>query len=168
MTGSGIFIDYHGHIDCPVINSLLENLKNNREFQELFTTIRKRTYSLIVESIENIYKHSALKSVDDINLQPRIFVKNEKDQITIMTGNPVQDENKNKLIKMLEYVNSLDCDDLRKLHESRISKESVAGSNGAGLGLICIAFKSGHKLIYSFTPLVSGYSYFELKLSLNK
>jgi hypothetical protein len=168
MTGSGIFIDYHGQIDCSVINSLLEHLKNNREFQELFTTIRKRTYSLIVESIENIYKHSALKSADDINRQPRIFVKNEKDQITIMTGNPVQDERKYKLIKMLEHVNSLDCDDLRKLHETRISNESVAGHNGAGLGLICMAFKSGHKLIYSFRPLMSGYSYFELKISLNK
>ena len=168
MTVSGIFIDYHGPVDSPVINSLLMDLKNNREYQELFTTIRKRTYSLIVESIENIYKHSALKSSADLALQPKIFVRNEKDQITIMTGNPILEEKKNKLIKRLDYVNSLDCDELRKLHETRINKESVAGSNGAGLGLICIAFKSGHKLIYSFKPLISGYSYFELKISLNK
>jgi len=168
MTGPGIFINYKGRIDCPVMDSLLTELKNKSEFQELYTTIRKRTYSLIVESIENIYKHSVLKSSDDINVQPKIFVMNGENQITITTGNSISEEKRDKLAQKLEYVNSLDCEELKKLHEKRINTEPVSGENGAGLGLICIAFKSGNKLNYRFKPLLSGYLYFELEISLNK
>jgi hypothetical protein len=168
MTESGIFLNYKGHIDCPVIDTLLTELKNTSEYQGLFTTVRKRTYSLIVESIENIQKHAALKSSDDIKVQPEILVKNEENQITIVTGNSIPEERKEKLAQKLEYVNSLDCSELKKIHETRINKEQVADENGAGLGLICIAFKSGNKLSYRFKPLVPGYLYFELEISLNK
>jgi hypothetical protein len=168
MTGSGIFINYHGQIDYPVIDSLLAELKKKSEFQELFTTIRKRTYSLIVESIENIFKHSALKSSDDLNMQPKILAKYEECKITIITGNLITEEKKDKLVKRLEYINSLDCESLKKLHEKRINNEPAPGENGAGLGLICIAFRSGNKLHYRFRPSVSGYLYFELEITLNK
>lgn len=94
MTGSGIFLDYHGNIDCPVIDTLLTDLKNKSEFQKLFITIRKRAYSLIVECIENICKHSALKSSDDINIQPKFCVRNEENKITISAGNPIPEEKK--------------------------------------------------------------------------
>jgi len=167
MTGSGIFLNYKGDIDCPVIDTLLMDLKNTSEFQELFTTIRKRTYSMIVESMENVYKHAVLNSRDDIRL-PEILVKNEEKQITIRTGNSIPEGKKEKLIKKLEYVNSLGCDELKKLHEIRINYQQVAEDNGAGLGLISIAIKSGNKLSYEFSPLVPGYLYFELEISLNK
>jgi hypothetical protein len=168
MTESGIFLNYKGDIDCPVIDTLLTELKNTSEFQELFTTIRKRTYSLIVESIENIHKHAVLKSSDDLKVQPEILVKNEEDHITIIAGNSMPEEKKEKLTKKLEYVNSLDCNQLKKIHETRINTEQAADENGAGLGLICIAFKSGNKLSYRFRPLDPGYLYFELEISLNK
>lgn len=71
-------------------------------------------------------------------------------------------------MQKLEYVNSLDFDTLRKLHEERINMDPVKGQNGAGLGLICMAFKSGNKLDYSFKPLIAGYLYFEIQISLNK
>jgi hypothetical protein len=168
MTGSGIFLNYKGRIDWPVIDSLLTELKNTSEFQGLFTTTRKRTYSLIVESIENICKHSGLKSSDDTKVQPEILVKNKDNQITIITGNSVPEDKKEKLTQKLDYINSLDCSELKKMHETRINKKPVPGENGAGLGLICMAFKSGNKLSYRFRPLVPGYLFFELEICLNK
>ena len=38
----------------------------------------------------------------------------------------------------------------------------------AGLGFITMALKSGNKLSYSFQPLINGYLYFEIQISLNK
>jgi len=55
-----------------------------------------------------------------------------------------------------------------KMHEERIRIDPAKGSNGAGLGFICMAFKSGNILSYSFHPLISGYLYFEIQISLNK
>jgi len=168
MTGPVRFIDYHGQIDFQVIDSLLMELKKNLEFQELFMTVRKRTYSLIVESIENVCKYSALKSSSDIDLQPKIIVSSEEEHISIVTGNPVREDKKDNLVQKLEYVNSLNTDTLKKLHEARINTKPAAGENGAGLGFICMAFKTGKRLIYRFKPLKEGYLYFELELCLNK
>lgn len=167
MTKPGIFLNYKGNINCPVIDTLLTELKNKNEFQGLFTPIRKRTYSMIVESMENMYKHSAINSSDGIRL-PEIMVKNEENHIIIRTGNSIPEDKKEKLTKKLEYVNSLECDELKKLHETRINYQHVADGNGAGLGLISIAIKSGNKISYKFSPLVPGYLYFELEILLRK
>jgi hypothetical protein len=168
MTVPGIFLDYHGPIDFLVIDSLLLQLKNTREFEELHTTTRKRTYSLIVECIENICKHSALKTSADKKVQPHILVKNDETRITIWAGNSISPDKKASLTNKLESVNNMNIEELKKLHEERINNKPVKGENGAGLGFICMAFKSGNKLLYNFNPLDSGYLYFEMQISLNK
>ncbi len=168
MTRTGIFIDYHGNIDYPATDLLLTGLKNNQEFRELFITTRKRIYSLIVESVENLCKYSALIPAEDRDLQPSVIVRNEEKRITIITGNVVPENKKDELVHKLEYVNSLGNEDLKKLHEVRINKKAVDSENGAGLGFIYMAFKSRNRLIYRFKPLIPGYLFFELEIYLNK
>jgi hypothetical protein len=168
MTSSGIFLEYHGIIDYQIVDSLLLKLKGNSEFKDLKTVTRKRTYSLFIECIENICRHTALRSSDDINVQPHISVSNEETKIVISAGNPVAEESRGKLRQRLDSINNLDSQELRKLHEMRIGSERVKGAAGAGLGFICMASKSGNKLSYSFNPLIPGYLYFEIQISLNK
>jgi hypothetical protein len=168
MTESGIFLDYHGHPDFLVLDSLLMKLKETREFGDLNATIRKRTYSLFVECFENIIKHSALKNSKDSDLLPYVSIRNEDDKVIISARNPVLEESMSKLTQSLNNVNNLDVPELRRLHEIRINREAVHGENGAGLGLICIAFKSGNKINYNFHPLITGYLSFEIQISLNK
>jgi hypothetical protein len=168
MTGTGIFLDYHGRIDSMVIDSLLKELKLNREFQSLFITTRKRTYSLIVECLENICRYSALRSAENAAQQPYIQARNTKDTVEISAGNPVEKVKKDKLKAKLDKINSMDDAELRRQHEKRISMNHITEENGAGIGLICIAFKAGNKLKYDFRPLEPEYLLFELKISLNK
>lgn len=164
----GLFLDYRGPVDYGVIDSLLLKLKNTREFTELGTLIRKRTYSLIVECIENICKHSALTWSADKSVQPHIIVKNEENRIHILAGNPVAADKCDSIRQKLDEINNMTVQELMKIHELRLNHKSVPGENGAGLGFIYIAYKSGNKLIYSFNPLISGFFYFEIEISLNK
>jgi len=168
MTSSGILLDYQGPVNFQVVDSLLKQLKGKKDYTDINTTIRKRTYSLFVECIENILKHSALKESDDINLQPHITLHNEENRIFISARNPVTEESGKRLKKRLDNINNLDGAELRKMHEARISSEQSKGEIGAGLGFICMAFKSGNKLQYSFHPLIPGYLFFEIQISLNK
>ena len=92
----------------------------------------------------------------------------KRGHILVVTGNPIPESKKDSLVQKLEYVNSLNSDTLKKLHETRINSKSVAGENGAGLGFICMAFKTGNRLNYRFKPLKEGYLYFELELCLKK
>ena len=168
MSESGFLLDYNGTVDLKVIEILLKKLKKTKEFTALNKTTGKRVYLLVVECLENIYKHSGSKLFYNPEMHSHISVRRENDKIIIIAGNPVSSGAKNNLIIRLDQVNNLDEAALRTLSEKKINSESKNGENGAGLGFIYMAMKSGNKIDYSFQPLINGYLYFEIKISLNK
>jgi hypothetical protein len=167
MTSNGIFLEYHGPLDFHIVDTLLLELKSKKEYNDLRMPIKKRTYSLFVECVENICKHSALKITDDDKLRPGVSIRKNDNRLVILAANPVTEESRERLTRSIEHVNSTDKAELKKMHEVRLGSESVKGSNGAGLGFICMALKSQNKLSYSFHPLIPGYLNFELQISLN-
>ncbi len=58
MLESGKFLDYSGPVDYKIIDHLLEDLKKSKEFISLPRMVAKRIYSILVECLENIAKHS--------------------------------------------------------------------------------------------------------------
>jgi hypothetical protein len=168
MSETGIFLDYRGHIDLKVIDLLLIKLKKSKNFVTLNIPTGKRTYSLVVECLENIFRHSAFKSTDDPTKQPYISVKKQSENILIIAGNPVSESTKDNIIRRLDKLNNLDEAALKTLHENIIDSKPKPGANGAGLGFITMALKSGNKIGYSFEPLIDGYLNFEIQISLNK
>jgi hypothetical protein len=167
MTSNGIFLEYHGPLDFNIVDTLLLELKTKKEYNDLRMPIKKRTYSLFVECIENICKHSALKMTDDDKLRPGVSIRKDDHKLVILAGNPVTEESRERLTRSLDHVNRMNNAELKKMHEVRLGSESFKGSDGAGLGFICMALKSQNKLSYSFHPLTSGYLNFEIQISLN-
>lgn len=168
MSGSGILLDYYGPVDLKVIELLLKKLRKTKELIALSKMTRKRIYALTVECLENICKNPVVASFTDPGKQAHISVTIENDKIYIVSGNPVPDSAKENLIRRLDRVNNLDEEALKSFYEHKINRESVQGENGAGLGFIYMVLKSGNKIDYNFRPLNYGYSYFEIKISLNK
>ncbi len=169
MAKSGVILDYHGPVDLAVIDLLLKNLKISREYTNLNTTTSKRTYAMVVECLENIYNHSVFSSSEDKRMQPHISViLDDDDKIRIMSGNTVTNNSKDKLINHLDSLNQADEAALKTLHENKISSHLKQNENGAGLGLIFMAMKSGNSLKYSFKPMSNDYFYFEIQISINK
>ncbi|MGD0754265.1 MAG: SiaB family protein kinase [Bacteroidales bacterium] len=168
MPESGILLDYHGPVDLKVIDFLLKNLSGEKEFKSLNTITRKRVYGIVVECLENIYKYQIVLTSADQGNNPNISVRLENNKIYIVTGNPIPDSAKESLVRRLEKVNNLDAEALKTLYEHKINRESKPGENGAGLGFIYMILKSENKIGYTFKPLIKGYLYFEIKISLNK
>ena len=168
MPKSEIFLDYHGPVNLPVIDLLLKNLKKAKEFTALNKTTGKRTYAMVVECLENIFKHSEPKSSDDKRMQPHISVAKKNDKIIIMAGNPVLNDSKDKLVRRLDKLNQSDEAALKTNHENKINSDQKHSENGAGLGFIYMALKSGNIISYSFRPLTNDYLYFEMQITLNK
>lgn len=160
-------MEYRGPVNLPTIELLLKKLKKTKEFADFDKTTGKRLYAIVVECLENILKHSALKSVHDKRMQPHLSVREGKDNIIIMAGNVVRSDEKDKLAWRLNHLNQLNEMALRTLYDSRINRESKQDDKGAGLGFIFMALKSG-KINYSFSSINNGYSYFEIEISLNK
>ena len=168
MSESGIILDYRGHVDFTVIGLLLNELKKSEDFALLNKLTGKRTYAIAVECLDNIFKHSALSSYNDPDLQPYLSVRKQDDKILIIAGNPIPESKKDELIRKIDKLNNLDKAALRNFHEKIISNESINSENGAGLGLISMAIKSENRINCSFNPLINGYLCFEIQISLNK
>lgn len=168
MNSEGIILEYNGPVNHEVIDRLLTRLKRTPDFSKLDTITRKRTYAISVECLENISHHAASMESGDRSVQPLFMVIRQTEKILIRAGNAVTEEMKEKISCQVDHVNNLNPHELKRMHENRICSEHVKGENGAGLGFICMAFKSGNKIGYSFRQLKNDNLYFEIQISLNK
>jgi hypothetical protein len=168
MSESEIFLDYHGLLDFEVIDSLLMRLKKSREFALLNKTTGKRVYSMVVECLENIWKHTEMSLLSNPEMPSHLSVGKYRDKIIITAGNPVLDEAQGNIVSRIDHLNNSDEQALKALYENKMKSDLKTDDICAGLGFIYIALKSGNKINYSFTPLTNGYLYFELQITLNK
>jgi hypothetical protein len=168
MSESDIFLDYRGPLDFAIIDSILKKLKESKGFILLNKTTGKRLYSMVVECLENICKHSNLKVANNPATYSHILARMEKGKIVIIAGNPVTDAAKNNISARIDHINKSDEDTLISSYEEKIKGDVISDDKCAGLGFIYMALKSGNKLSYSFIPLEDDLSYFEIKITLNK
>jgi len=168
MPESGLFLDYSGIVDYITIDRILTGFKNSTEFTGLDKTTGKRVYGVVSECLENIHKYSALSATDVRGMPPQITARKLNNKIIIKAGNTIASSTKEKLEKILDNVNLSDEAGLRESYENIIVSGPDLGENGAGLGLIYMALRSGNKIEYNFNLLTDGYLYFEIQISINK
>lgn len=168
MSTSGIFLDYHGTLDISVLNSLLNKLKNNKEYKMLNKTTSKRVYSLVVECLENICKHSDPDLLRKPGLASFVTVRSQNDNLVISAGNPITGSARVNIENRIIQVNNSDESSLRKSYENIINGDLSGNDKCAGLGFIQMALLTGNKINWSFNPLSNGYLLFEIQLTLKK
>jgi hypothetical protein len=160
---SGKILEYSGRIDFRTIDQLLIRLRKSKDFILLGKSTGKRVYSVIVECLENIVRHSGSNNQKD---HPFISAEILNRVILVRTGNVVSATVKKKLEKELNLVNVHDENDVYDLYVSRINADIPDG--GAGLGLIMMRLKSGNLIEYSFRPAGADSLYFEMEISVKK
>jgi hypothetical protein len=168
MLPSTVFLEYKGIIDYKTIDNLLRKLKRTKEYIGLDKTTGKRMYSVVVECLENIAKHSVKESVAAHKMLPFLSVGKQENKVIIKTGNTVYEDKCGQIVKRLDMVNQMDDAALIVLYEKIINKETKPEDNGAGLGFILMKLKSGNKIDYSFTSIDSSYQFFEMTISVKK
>jgi hypothetical protein len=168
MSESSIIFHYTGKIDFKKTNQLLMNLKKTDSFINLNKTTSKRVYSILVECLENIARHTAKGIVDLGKILPVITIRSENDKIIIKTSNPVPAERADTIARRLNRLNRLDDFELIELYEDKISRKMPERDNNAGLGFILMKLKSGNRLNYRFISVDRFISIFELEISVKR
>jgi SiaC family regulatory phosphoprotein/Family of unknown function (DUF6272) len=170
LTHKKIFLDYTGPVDQKVVDHLLQNLKKTKEYMSLSKTPGKRVYSILVECLENIAKHTPKDIAVNHGKLPYISAGEWDDSISIYAGNPILREKTDLLVNRLDKVNNMSQEDLTILYEKILNRETKLTDNGAGagLGFILMKLKSGKKIDYSFTRIDDKLSFFEIQISINK
>ncbi len=150
MFNHRIITSYIGPFDRNVLISLglniRENLKNN-------TSQAKKFFKIFIELAHNISLYSIEK--DKGNGCGTIIINEFSEYFTLTGGNIITREQKERLQERINFINSLNRDELRQFKRKLLSQTTV-DSNSGNIGLVQIALISRHPLQVKFVPINSN------------
>lgn len=155
MQELGLEYLYCGHFTLNLTESILSFAENKLVKNEETGKVNKKTYFIMVESLQNITRHQ--KEQD----KEVFFALQKLNENTVITsGNYISAEEVNPIKEKIEKINSLTTDELKNYYMETLQLNSLSDKGGAGLGLIEMARKSRNKLVYDFVMINPEYHYF--------
>ena len=169
MEKDHIVFAYKGEINPDLLEAVYSMLENHFEEKNITTLAKKKFFQVLIESLQNVLHHQVLpEQTDEITgVQTGFLIKINKDEnYSIVTGNLIKNSSISRLQEKLEEVNNLTSENLKLHYQQALAKSEFSDKGGAGLGIIEMARKSGHKLQYEFTRINNEYSFFSLTITL--
>ena len=128
--------------------------------------LKKRIFYVLVESMQNITRHSASSKAMMVENLPMLALGRQKDNPYILTANPIHNDNIPKLKEHIDMINRTGMGELRQLYRDTLNDGGFNDAGGASLGLIDIVRKAGGQLQYGFDKIDTDHSYFILKINI--
>ena len=135
---------------------LLEKEMENSEFGFIG---RKRLFMFVLESLQNVSRHSDVNEHADMSL---VVYSKIDGGYTVTTGNVIPTSGMDELKRRLDEINNLESGEIRTVYRQMLSNAEFSSKGGAGLGLIEMAKKTGNKLDYDFRKMDGENAYFIL------
>ncbi len=158
---------HFGPLSYEEIGFLLNRMSAYVDKQGMSITTKKKVYSAMVESLENIYKHQDIIS-SNTEFQPRFSLYLDDNEFSLFASNSLLSNKVESLKEKLDKVNSLNKQGLKELYKLTILSGDISPKGGAGLGIINIAKVSESKIIYKFETANKEYSYFTLNVLISR
>jgi hypothetical protein len=159
MTKERLMFVYRGVVTNENSVPLLMLLEKEMENSEFGFVGRKRLFMFVLESLQNVSRHSTQNQHADMSLV--VYSKTDTGY-TVTTGNVLPATAIKDLKIKLDEINNLESKEIRNVYRQMLSTAEFSSKGGAGLGLIEMAKKTGNKLDYDFVPIDNEYSYFIL------
>lgn len=159
MMEDNLMFVYRGIVTNENSEALLMLLEKEMEQSEFGFMGRKRLFMFVLESLQNVSRHSTREKHGEMSLV--IYSKLEQGY-TVTTANVINSKDAPPLKEQLDLLNSLDASGIRDLYRERLSTTRLSDKGGAGLGLIEMAKKTGNKLDYDFINIDKDHKYFVL------
>jgi len=150
---------YRGVVTNENSVPLLMLLEKEMENSEFGFVGRKRLFMFVLESLQNVSRHSSHSGHADMSL---VVYSKTGNGYTVTTGNVLPTSGISDLRNRLNDINNLETKEIRNVYRQMLSTSEFSSKGGAGLGLIEMAKKTGNKLDYDFIELDDEYSYFIL------
>ena len=157
-----VVLSYEGEITQLIMKTFTALAQGKMEKNADQPRVKKKVYHVMVESLQNIFKHSChvLKGSGNTLKHGILLVLKTDNEYKITTGNLVEKKQTKKLASMLDHINSLNTEKLNMLYKKQIKDGEISEKSGAGLGFIDIKRKTGRNFSYEFFPVDSTYSFF--------
>jgi hypothetical protein len=166
MIENGFSLVYLGEFSHEITKMFTSMAETDMEKQSEERSVQRKVYHVMVETLQNMNKHS-----DEIRagkIGSGLFIIGKKaDTYYVITSNMVAKKHKDALENSLTTVNNASKDELKEMYKKQIKEGTLSSKGGAGLGLIDIARKTGETLDYQFLPMDDDNHFFILKVEIN-
>jgi hypothetical protein len=130
--------------------------------------IRKKLFSIGVELLENLHRHT-VKSPEfspdqQVNTSKAFLIQHDQACWYLTAGNLILAKNSLALKNRLDAVNDATAEQLREMYLKRIEVAELSDNGGAGLGLMDIGLKSVKRLRFEIIPLDDKHDYWVLQV----
>ncbi|MFI5219844.1 MAG: SiaB family protein kinase [Bacteroidia bacterium] len=172
MERDDIILSFKGDITQDLLSSVYQIMESRMDNEQEDIRRKKKFYYILVECLQNVYHHmeslqdEKSKAADNIDGSAIFIVgKGDNESYRIITGNFIMNEKANDLKVKLDKINSMNAEELRAYYLEKLSSTELSEKGGAGLGMIDMARKSGHKMDYHFHSVSEKYSFFSLAVT---
>ena len=165
MNEDNVMLAFKGGITSDLLASLLQIAENKLDRVTDKPKVKKKVFNILVECFQNVYHHFDQPfEAESVSNSAILMVGKEEDFFVIMTGNFIENSKVNPLKEKMDFINSLDKDQLKNVYREVLNNEQISDKGGAGLGMIDIVRRSGQKIVYDFQNVNEEYSYFSLQI----
>jgi hypothetical protein len=160
MTENKIIMIYQGLFDQAMIKSVI-NMTEKKLIQEnIEEGLRRKLFNVMVEGLQNICKHQMV--ADSTGQNPFMLISHEEDAYNLVTGNFIRNEKIGIVKEKIDFINSLNKEELKEHYKTARLNSVISEVGGAGLGFIDMVRKSGNRLEYKFYEVDGSLSFFIL------
>lgn len=125
-------------------------------------------FSIFIEQTQNIKNYIAAKAAQglsrEIETSSIVCIGKTDEGYFVHAGNMVENRDIPYLKEKLDALSGKSKEELKQLYKEHMKKNLDPEQSGAGMGLIDIARKAAKPVSYSFNPLGSDYSFYEIKV----
>ena len=164
MRSNEVSLVYEGEITHDITKAFTSLTESAMDKADESSSTQRKVFHVMVECLQNISKHAEEVDAGKIHKEKRgvFLIHKNENQYGVTTGNVVSIENIADLKSQLDLINSLDKAGLKQLHKEQIKSGTLSEKQGAGLGFIDIAKKTGNPLEYHFLEIDDKVSFFIL------
>jgi hypothetical protein len=168
MNKGDVLLAYKGSITTELITNVLEVIESKLEDFKTASSIRKKVYNVLVETLQNLFHH-----IDDLPEEIKdefdarfgvLVISREGDYYRISTGNFIDNSRVQPLKEKIDQINTLSRDELKDMYKYVLNYQKASPKGGGGLGLIDIAKKTGNRMEYEFNRYDDKYNFFTLNV----
>ena len=142
-----------GVYDYNKINDVIEELKNKLILQNLDKPSCKRLFGIVVESLENAYRHSVEQSDKlDKKVNLLIYLLKYGKNFKLIVGNFIDKEECVALQSRFNKILELEKHEIQELCMERMKNGIINKKGGGGLGMLDIALRSEGNVIFKTFP----------------
>ncbi|MEO5362242.1 MAG: SiaB family protein kinase [Magnetococcus sp. DMHC-8] len=163
----GVIFCMHGPMSQETIEMLEEALKKRVTQEQSDSGQTRRVFAIFVEQVQNIIRYS-----EDRVFAPMgsgelgagmVIVGHKEGHFFVSCGNLIKTVDQPRLEQQLLTIQDMDREQLRTYCKQRGRSEPMAGSRGAGLGLIEMARQSSN-FSFCFSPWDESLTLFAIQV----